>query len=299
MVQEPTGRPAPQPVPESGPASGRESEPGGGSPGWALVTGASTGIGKELALLAAADGRDLVLVARNAGRLEALAARLREEHRVQAVPVPLDLTEAGAPERLHRAARERGIEVDFLMNNAGFGHSRPFPEVPLRLQRAMIALNLSALADLCRLFLPEMLRRGRGRILNVGSGAGYVPGLGFTAYAATKAFVLHLTEGIAAEVAGSGVSVSVLCPGPVDTPFLGTAGIRQLSGVRRWALADPRRVARAGYRGALRGRVVINPGFLPRLVPWTVRLLPRAAVRRLGRGVGREMARRTGRGNAS
>ena len=293
MAQEPTGRSVPGPDRESPPASGTS----GGAPGWTLVTGASTGIGKELALLAAGDGRDLLLVARNAGRLEALAARLREEHRVQAVPFPLDLTGADAPERLHRAARERGIEVDFLMNNAGFGHSRPFTEVPLRLQRAMIALNLAALADLCRLFLPEMLRRGRGRILNVGSGAGYVPGLGFTAYAATKAFVLHLTEGIAAEVAGSGVSVSVLCPGPVDTPFLGTAGIRRLSGVRRLALADPGAVARAGYRGALRGRVVINPGFLPRLVPWTVRLLPRAAVRRLGRGVGRELARRTGRGS--
>lgn len=293
MAREPTGRSVPGPDRESPPASGTS----GGPPGWTLVTGASTGIGKELALLAAADGRDLLLVARNAGRLETLAARLREEHRVQAVPFPLDLTGADAPERLHRAARERGIEVDFLMNNAGFGHSRPFTEVPLRLQRAMIALNLAALADLCRLFLPEMLRRGRGRILNVGSGAGYVPGLGFTAYAATKAFVLHLTEGIAAEVAGSGVSVSVLCPGPVDTPFLGTAGIRRLSGVRRLALADPGAVARAGYRGALRGRVVINPGFLPRLVPWTVRLLPRAAVRRLGRGVGRELARRTGRGS--
>lgn len=293
MAQEPTGRSVPGPARESPPASGTS----GGPPGWTLVTGASTGIGKELALLAAADGRDLLLVARHAGRLEALAARLREEHRVQAVPFPLDLTGADAPERLHLAARERGIEVDFLMNNAGFGHSRPFTEVPLRLQRAMIALNLAALADLCRLFLPEMLRRGRGRILNVGSGAGYVPGLGFTAYAATKAFVLHLTEGIAAEVAGSGVSVSVLCPGPVDTPFLGTAGIRRLSGVRRLALADPGAVARAGYRGALRGRVVINPGFLPRLVPWTVRLLPRAAVRRLGRGVGRELARRTGRGS--
>lgn len=283
-MQEPSGRREPAPDRRAG---------------WTLVTGASTGIGKELALLAAADGRDLLLVARNAGRLSALAGRLREEHRVRAVPFPLDLTEPEAPERLCEAARERGIEVDFLMNNAGFGHSRPFTEVPLRLQRAMIALNLSALADLCRLFLPGMLRRGSGRILNVSSGAGYVPGLGFTAYAATKAFVLHLTEGIAAEVAGTGVSVSVLCPGPVDTPFLGTAGIRRLSGVRRLALADPKQVARAGYRGALRGKVVINPGFLPRLVPWTVRLLPRAAVRRLGRGVGRELARRTGRESAS
>ena len=118
----------------------------------------------------------------------------------------------------------------------------------------MIGLNLVALADLCHLYLPGMLERGRGRILNVGSGAGYVPGLGFTTYASTKAFVLHLTEGLAGELAGTGVTASVLCPGPVNTPFLGTAGIAGFSGVRRLALADPGPVARAGYRGALRGK---------------------------------------------
>ena len=137
-----------------------------------------------------------------------------------------------------------------------------------------------------------MLERGRGRILNVGSGAGYVPGLGFTTYAATKAFVLHLTEGLAGELAGTGVTASVLCPGPVNTPFLGTAGLQGFRGVRALALADPRKVARAGYRGALRGRVVINPGFFPRLVPWVPRLLPRAVVRWLGQQVGGQMTAR-------
>lgn len=268
--------------------------PGESASGWTLVTGASTGIGREIALLAAADGRNTVLVARNGERLSRLAERIEDEYRARAVALPLDLTEPGAAERLFEALRERGLRVDFLVNNAGFGVSRPFTEVPLRLQRAMIALDLSAPADLCRLFLPEMLRLGRGRILNVGSGAGYVPGLGFTVYAAAKAFLLHLTEGLAGELAGSGVTVSVLCPGPVDTPFLSTAGIRRLSGVRRLALADPKAVARAGYRGALRGRVVVNPGFLPRLTPLLVRLLPRAAVRRAGRAVGSELARRAG-----
>ena len=212
---------------------------------------------------------------------------------MRAVALPMDLGAADAPERLHAETGERGMEVDFLINNAGFGMSRRFAEVPLGVQRAMIGLNLSALADLCHLYLPGMIERGRGRILNVGSGAGYVPGLGFTTYASTKAFVLHLTEGLAGELAGTGVTVSVLCPGPVNTPCLGTAGIKGLSGVRRLALADPEPVARAGYRGALRGVVVINPGFFPRLVPLVPRLLPRFVVRWLGKQVGRQMARRT------
>ena len=259
---------------------------------WVLITGGSTGIGRELASLAAADGRDVILVARHAGRLEQAAAEVRGEYGVRVVVLPMDLAEPGAPERLHAETGGRGLEVDFLINNAGFGMSRRFVEVPLAVQRKMIGLNLAALADLCHLYLPGMLERGRGRILNVGSGAGYVPGLGFTTYASTKAFVLHLTEGLAGEVAGTGVTVSVLCPGPVNTPFLGTAGIEGFAGIRRLALADPERVARAGYRGALKGKVVINPGFFPRLVPLVPRLLPRFAVRWLGKQVGRQMARR-------
>ncbi len=260
---------------------------------WALVTGGSIGIGRELASLCAADGRDLILVARSAARLEQAAGEVRAAYGVRVVTLPMDLAEPGAAEALHGVTRERGLEVDFLINNAGFGMSRRFAEVPLRVQRAMIGLNLAALADLCHLYLPAMLERGSGRILNVGSGAGYVPGLGFTTYASTKAFVLHLTEGLAGELDGTGVSVSVLCPGPVDTPFLGTAGIESFSGLRRLALADPGKVAAAGYRGALRGKVVINPGFLPRLVPLVPRLLPRFVVRWLGKAVGGQMARRS------
>ena len=251
-----------------------------------MVTGASTGIGLELARCAAADGWNVVLVARTAGRLEKVAAGLRQDHRVRAVPLAMDLTGKGAAERLFAATEEQRIEVDFLVNNAGFGMSRPFEAVPLRIQRAMVALNIGAVADLCRLYLPGMLARGRGRVLNVGSAAGYVPGLGFTLYAATKAFVLHLSEGLAAECRGTGVTVSVLCPGPVDTPFLDSAGIPPIRGVRRLALADAAKVAEAGYRGALAGRAVINPGVLPRLVPVFTRLSPRAAVRRIGFLVG-------------
>ena len=135
-----------------------------------------------------------------------------------------------------------------------------------------------------------MLRRGRGRILNVGSLAAFVPGGGFTAYAATKAFVQHLSEGLAGELRGTGVTVSVLCPGPVDTPFLGTAGITLRGPMLRLAMARPEAVARAGYRGALRGRAVIFPGLLPRIVPLLPRFLPRFVLRAVGAHAGESMA---------
>lgn len=270
------------------PRSRSESSSSGGRP-WALITGGSTGIGRELARLAAEDGWSLVLVARSRERLTEAATALAAEHGVETVAIPMDLTVAGAAEELLERVDERGIEVEFLVNNAGFGRSRGFHDVPLATQRKMLALNIGALADLCRLLLPRMLERGRGRVLNVGSGAGYVPGLGFTAYAATKAFVLHLSEGLAAEYAGTGVTVSVLCPGPVDTPFFGAAGMPRPGGIRGLALANPRAVARAGYRGALAGRVIINPGFLPRLVPVFTRLCPRAVVRWAGRLTGAQL----------
>ncbi len=256
-----------------------------------LVTGASTGIGKEIAGIAARDGRDLVLVSRRADRLQAVANELSREYGIEAWAVPMDLGIPGASAELVEEIARRNLEVDFLVNNAGFGISAGFPEVETERQQAMIGLNVSAVAELCRRCLPDMLRRGRGRILNVGSAAAFVPGLGFTVYAATKAFVQHLSEGLAEEVRGTGVTVSVLCPGPVDTPFLGAAGIRRLAGVRRLALADPVSVARAGYRGALKGKATIHPGLLPRLVPVVSRLVPRFALRKIGARVGRQMAR--------
>ncbi len=255
-----------------------------------LVTGASTGIGRELAELAARDGREVALVARNPERLEAAARDIERRHRVRATAMARNLAAPGAVDALMADMEGKGLEVDFLINNAGFGVSRRFPDVGIAAQQDMIALNAAAVAELCRRCLPAMLKRGRGRILNVGSAAAFVPGLGFTVYAATKAFVQHLSEGLAGELRGTGVTVSVLCPGPVDTPFLGTAGIRSLSGIRALALARPDAVARAGYRGALRGKAVIHPGLLPRLVPLVPRFVPRFLLRRIGARVGRELA---------
>ncbi len=263
---------------------------GGGRRLVTLVTGGSTGIGRELAGLAAADGREVVLVARRADRLAEVARELGRRHRVRATALAVDLAAGGAVEELMGELAGRNLEVDFLINNAGFGVSRRFPDVGVGAQQAMIALNAAAVAELCRRCLPAMLERGRGRILNVGSAAAFVPGLGFTVYAATKAFVQHLSEGLAGELRGTGVTVSVLCPGPVDTPFLGSAGIRSLSGIRALTLAQPGAVARAGYRGALRGRATIHPGLLPRLVPLIPRLVPRFVLRRIGAMVGRGFA---------
>lgn len=255
--------------------------------GWALVTGASTGIGREIARLAARDGWSVVAVARTRSLLEDLAADLGARRGVEVLPIAADLTEPGAADRVFDETRRRGIEVDFLVNNAGVGFSGWFHETASRRHRVMVSLNVGALVELTSLVIPGMVERGRGRILNVGSAAGFVPGLGFTTYAATKSFVLYFTEGLAAELRGTGVTASLLAPAAVATPFLDKAGIPEPPRWQRWSVADARDVARAGYRGALRGRVLIVPGFgLP------VALLSRLFPRRSWRWIGRLVARR-------
>lgn len=262
----------------------RSEAPGAG---WTLVTGASMGIGEEIARLAAADGRNLVLVARTTSLLEKLADELRGAHGVEALCLSEDLTTPGAPERVFAATDSRGIAVDFLVNNAGVGFSGPFGRTSLKRHRIMMSLNLGALVDLTRLFLPGMVSRDGGRVLNVGSAAGFVPGLGFTTYAATKSFVLYFTEGLHEELRETGVSATVLCPAAVATPFLDKAGIPSPPRWQSWSVADAASVARAGYRGALRGRVVVAPGF-----GFPVAILSRLFPRRIWRGVGRLVARR-------
>ncbi len=245
------------------------------------------GIGLELARIAAADGRNLVLVARTASLLEELAADLRSAHGVEVRCLPVDLTEPGAADRIHSATEEAGIEVDFLVNNAGVGFSGAFHQTAVKRHRLMLSLNLGALVELSSRYLPAMVERGGGRILNVGSAAGFVPGLGFTTYAATKSFVLYFTEGLHAELGGTGVTASVLAPATVATPFLDKAGIPGAPRWLRWSVADARAVAEAGYRGALRGRVVITPGFA-----FPVAILSRFFPRRAWRWIGRQVARR-------
>lgn len=245
------------------------------------------GIGREIARLAAADGRNLVVVARTESLLGELATELIAGHGVEVVAIAADLARPGAAERVFAETERRKIEVDFLVNNAGVGFSGWFHETGIRRQRVMVSLNIGALVELTRLFVPAMVNRGRGRVLNVGSAAGFVPGLGFTTYAATKSFVLSFTEGLAAELAGTGVTASLLAPAAVATPFLEKAGIPDPPAWQKWSVANAADTARAGYRGALRGRVLIVSGF-----GFPVALLSRVFPRRSWRWIGRLVARR-------
>lgn len=243
-----------------------------------LVTGASSGIGEELARLFAADGSDLVLVARRRERLEALAAELEKRH---GVAVGVEAVDLSRPERLAELCRrldQQGVEVDVLVNNAGFGARGTVAELPEERQLEMVRLNIEALTALTRALLPGMLARRRGGILNVGSVAGFQPGPFMAVYYASKAYVLSFSEALAEELRGSGVGVTVLAPGPTVTGFQEAAG---LEGSLLFELlpmaAAP--VARAGHRGFRRGKVLVVPGLGNRLLAFSHRLFPRRLVR--------------------
>ncbi|HXE56710.1 MAG TPA: SDR family oxidoreductase [Gemmatimonadales bacterium] len=243
----------------------------------AVVTGASGGIGYELARLLAAADHDLVLVARSAGRLDAVATELgRSGGSVR--PVAADLARPEGVSRLLDALPERGARVDVLVNNAGFGAAGPFAALELEAALEMIRLNVEALTHLTRAVLPGMLSRRRGRILNVASTAAFQPGPYMAVYYATKAYVLSFSEAIAEELRQSGVSVTALCPGPTLTGFQARAGIDAERLVRGRVAQDAASVARAGFEGMMAGRRVVVPGALNRIHAAGVRLLPRSFV---------------------
>jgi hypothetical protein len=183
----------------------------------ALVTGASAGLGTELAWLLAADGHDVVLVARRRDRLEALATEIRTKHRVEVHVLPEDLAQPGAATRLTRALGERGIAIDVLVNNAGFGGTGAFAERELERELEMIQVNIVALVELTHLLLPAMIAKKSGRVLNIGSTAGFVPGAFMAIYYASKAFVNSFTEALSVELEGTGVTATVSCPGATAT----------------------------------------------------------------------------------
>ena len=244
-----------------------------------LITGASSGIGLELARLFAAEGSDLVLVARSGERLRELAAALEREHGTRAVALEKDLSDPAAPRAIHEELARAGIAVDVLVNNAGFGARGPFAELPLDRQLDMVQVNVAALVRLTGLFLPGMRQRGRGGILNVASTAAFQAGPLMAVYYATKAFVLHFSEALAEESRGSGVVISCLSPGPTVTGFMEAAGMHGTRLFRGGAM-DARKVAQAGLRGFRAGRVIVVPGLLNRFAAGTVRFLPRSLARK-------------------
>lgn len=252
----------------------------------ALVTGATSGIGLELATLLARDKHDLVLVGRAREKLKQLARTFQTDYGVSAYTFPVDLSDPGAPAKLHRALKHEGIHPDVLVNNAGFGSYGPFVESKVETQVSMIQVNASAVVHLTGLFLPHMVRKGHGRILNVASLAGFQPGPLMATYYATKAFVIWFSEALAEELAGTGVTVTALCPGPTRTAFrarANMAGSRLFSG-HVLKVMDARPVAEAGYRAMQRGKVIAIPGGLSNhLMVFSNRLAPRFVVRKVVR----------------
>jgi short-subunit dehydrogenase len=245
----------------------------------ALVTGASSGIGRELARLFARDGFGLVLVSRSEERLARVAAELRQLHGASVTTIPADLSRPGDVERLVATLAASDLRVDVLVNNAGYGGAGRFADTDLADELAMIALNVDAVVQLTKRLLPGMLQRGRGRILNVASTAAFQPGPFQAIYFATKAFVLSFSEAIAVELRGTGVTVTTLCPGPTATGFAERARFAPAPalGVRM----DARSVAEIAYAATLRGERIVVPGVVNKLHAQAVRLTPRSLLAQL------------------
>jgi short-subunit dehydrogenase len=241
--------------------------------GTALITGASAGIGAALARLMAAEGHDLVLTARRRDRLDALAKAVTQ-HGIKAHVWPDDLADSEAPKRLYDRAKAEDIVIDILINNAGFGARGPFGRLSLDRQLEMIAVNVTALTALTHLFLQDMRRRGHGRILNVGSMAGFQPGPFLAVYYATKGYDYLFTEALAEELKGSGITASCLFPGVTDTEWQAVAGIDG-SRLGRMQGMSAETVARVAYDGLMAGRRTIIPGMHNKASALAVKIAPR------------------------
>jgi short-subunit dehydrogenase len=250
----------------------------------ALITGASMGIGLELAKVFAENGHSLVLVARSEEKLKALAAEIEARHGVTVRVVPADLSGTEAADRVFETITSAGIVVDYLVNNAGFGTAGPFLDTEVGRELEMVRVNVLALTHLTHLFGRAMVARGaRGGILNIASTAGFLPGPNMAVYYATKAYVVSFSEALAEELRSTGVVVTAYCPGPVATEFARTAGNAESVLFKRFAVATPRSVAAGAYRALIKGRVVAVHGLLNWLGIESLRFSPRALVRRLVR----------------
>ena len=248
-----------------------------------LVTGASSGIGLELARCFAADGCRLVLVARKGNALEALATELRKAHKIQAQVITADLAHPEAPARLLAHLQSAGLKVDVLVNNAGFGAQGKFAELPLARQLEMLQVNITSLTHLTGLLLPGMIERRRGGILNVASTAAFQPGPGMAVYYATKAYVLSFSEALAEELAGTGVTVTAVVPRPHGDELRHSrqhahAGAGE-ENLHVGGIGGPHQ----GHRAFRRGKVVAITGLRNQFPAFLVRLFPRAAVRKITR----------------
>ncbi|HVN28562.1 MAG TPA: SDR family oxidoreductase [Candidatus Binataceae bacterium] len=246
----------------------------------ALITGASSGLGEEFARQLARENNDLVLVARREDRLKAVAAEALKLGASKVEVIASDLGQPDAAVKLHQEVGRRSIEIECLVNNAGFGTHGIFHKMPLEREIEEIDLNITALVSLTRLFIDSMVARRRGTIINVASTAAFQPVPYMATYAATKAFVLNFSEAVALEVKGAGVTVMALCPGPTRTEFQGTAGV-ETSSFPSFAYMDAKTVVAQALASAKRGKSVRINGILNQVMAQSNRFSPRAITARI------------------
>lgn len=254
----------------------------------ALITGASSGIGAEFARQLAATGHDLVLVARSVDRLEALAARLRAAHGVRCEVVAQDLAAPDATGRVAGALHALGITVDLLVNNAGFGTAGRFEDLPSQREHDELMVNVVAPVGLAHAVIPDMVTRGRGAVINVGSVAGFSSNAYLATYSASKAFIVNFSLALWSEYRGRGVKVLALCPGPVETPFFDVVGTREVAVGR---VLTPRRVVRTALRALERDQGYVVPGLGNFAMAHLMPRRPRRLIARLSRLVLRGVPR--------
>lgn len=251
---------------------------------WTVVTGASSGIGAEIARNFSAIGHNLILVARRRAKLQALADELSQRDRGMVEVIEADLTKAKAPKALFDAIEEKGIAVHTLVNNAGFGLRGDFVELSIDEQLEMMNINMVALTKLSHLFLPGMMERGQGGIINVSSTAAFQAGPHMAVYYASKAFVLSFSEALHEEVKDHGLTVTALCPGPTDSEFRDRARMGNTRLFKQGKMTSAR-VAEVGVEGYRAGHAIVVPGLRNRFSAQMARLMPRFITRRVAKSL--------------
>jgi short-subunit dehydrogenase len=247
---------------------------------YALITGASSGIGYELAKLFAKDNHNLVLVARREDRLRQLSRDLESDYQIKTLVIPKDLSQPESAQEIYDMLMQNDITIDYLINNAGFIVYGHFADTNWAKEYKMIQLHIETVTHLIKLFLPDMLRRRNGKILNIGSTGSFVPGPFNAVYCATKNYILSLSEAIAAEINGTGVTVTALCPGGTKTEFAGKANSEN-SSVHFFEVMEADKVAKIGYKALMKGKGVAIPGMLNKIQIFSIRFIPRILVSKL------------------
>jgi short-subunit dehydrogenase len=247
------------------------------APEYVLITGASSGIGLHLAKEFAQHGHSLILVAPSEDEIERIALEIRNQHRVEAIPLAADLEEPDSAQKIFDEAERNGWVVDTLVNNAGFGQKGRFWEIPIQRDISMVRVNIEAVLKLTKLFLKPMRARGRGRILNLSSIAGFQPGPLLAVYHATKAFILSWSEALATELEDTEITVTALCPGATDTDFFPKADMMSTRALQKGKVMAPQEVAETGYQAVMDGERVVVAGALNKSLVFSRRFLPESA----------------------